>query len=462
MLRRFNLKNFMSFDKREDGKSEEFSMIPGKAVDKVDHIICEGDSKLLKFAAIYGANASGKSNFVRALDCMRFVVLSGTTKGFTNKYCRIQAENQKLPSYFEVEIVIEGKVYSYGFEVVLQESRFISEWLYELQPDGSDIMIFERDTTKSRIQFRNEWKNRDGLKQRFDVYSSDVESNDQSLFLKYMNRDKESFYNSFPEVDIIKKMFQWFYSTLDITFPSNAVGYSYFVNSDDLTKATEIISAFGTGIFKCTPSITYLEDLYMQIPQEFRDKLNGEVEASQLRVTSSTSENAKVNITVNISGEMYMISINKDYGIKCNRITFFHSENGLPFSFGEESDGTQRLWELLEILLSDKRKTYVIDEMDRCLHPSLTYRFVDTFFKFANKRQKQLIVTTHESRLMDFDLLRRDEIWFTDRRNGGETDMYSLEEFNDHFDNKVDKAYLEGRYGGIPLFTSIFPIKEGD
>ena len=90
----------------------------------------------------------------------------------------------------------------------------------------------------------------------------------------------------------------------------------------------------------------------------------------------------------------------------------------------------------------------------------LVYRFVDTFFKFADKTKKQLIVTTHESRLMDFDLLRRDEIWFTDKRKSGETDMYSLDEFNTRFDQKIDKAYLEGRYGGVPLFTSIFPLKE--
>ena len=71
-----------------------------------------------------------------------------------------------------------------------------------------------------------------------------------------------------------------------------------------------------------------------------------------------------------------------------------------------------------------------------------------------------MIVTTHESRLMDFDLLRRDEIWFTEKRKSGETDMYSLEEFNERFDKKIDKAYLEGRYGGIPLFTTVFPIAE--
>ena len=104
----------------------------------------------------------------------------------------------------------------------------------------------------------------------------------------------------------------------------------------------------------------------------------------------------------------------------------------------------------------------MIDELDRCLHPSLTYKFVDTFLQLAEKRNVQLIVTTHESRLLDFDLLRRDEIWFVNKRKSGERDIYSLEEYNTRFDQKIDKAYLEGRYGGVPIFSTVFPIEGSD
>lgn len=110
-------------------------------------------------------------------------------------------------------------------------------------------------------------------------------------------------------------------------------------------------------------------------------------------------------------------------------------------------------------MFDSKEKTYVIDELDRCLHPSLTYKFVDTFLQLAEKRAVQLIVTTHESRLLDFDLLRRDEIWFVNKRKSGESDIYSLEEYNTRFDQKIDKAYLEGRYGGGPIFSTVFPIE---
>ena len=122
--------------------------------------------------------------------------------------------------------------------------------------------------------------------------------------------------------------------------------------------------------------------------------------------------------------------------------------------------GTVRILDLLEILIAGEGKTYVIDELDRCLHPSLTYKFVENFLKMAEEKNIQLIVTTHESRLMDFDLLRRDEIWFIDKKKTGESDIYSLEEYNARFDQKIDKAYLEGRYGGVPIFSTIFPVKE--
>ena len=76
----------------------------------------------------------------------------------------------------------------------------------------------------------------------------------------------------------------------------------------------------------------------------------------------------------------------------------------------------------------------------------------------AKKSNNQLIVTTHESRLLDFDILRRDEIWFSAKEESGESKIYSLEEFNVRFDKKIDKAYLDGRYGGVPIFNEVFPF----
>lgn len=159
------------------------------------------------------------------------------------------------------------------------------------------------------------------------------------------------------------------------------------------------------------------------------------------------------------SKDFFMLEV-KGEDVVCQTIQFSHNNKEMLYEIAEESDGTVRILDLLKILLSDDGVTYVIDELDRCLHPSLTYKFVDSYLQMAAKKNIQLIVTTHESRLLDFDLLRRDEIWFVNKRKNGESDIYSLEEYNARFDQKIDKAYLEGRYGGVPVFSTVFPIEE--
>ncbi len=143
------------------------------------------------------------------------------------------------------------------------------------------------------------------------------------------------------------------------------------------------------------------------------------------------------------------------------KLKFEHGDNAMFFDIREESDGTRRMIDLIEILCAAQAKskrTYVIDEVDRSLHPHLTHRLVETFLRLAKGGETQLIVTTHESHLMDLELLRRDEIWFVDKNKTGASSLYSLEEYNERFDRKVDKAYLEGRYGAIPMFDVYFPI----
>ena len=140
--------------------------------------------------------------------------------------------------------------------------------------------------------------------------------------------------------------------------------------------------------------------------------------------------------------EFFIVTVYNHNEVKCQTIEFSHSQKNTLFNLNEESDGTVRLLDLLEIILSGDDKTYVIDELDRCLHPSLSYKFVETFFKIAEKKNIQLIVTTHESRLMDFDLLRRDEIWFVNKKYNGTSDIYSLEEYNTRFDQKELNNFL--------------------
>ena len=145
MLIRFNVKNFLSFDKQADGKSEEFTMVAGKVRSKEERLYKDENIKLLKFTALYGANASGKSNFIKALNFMQETVVTGKLPvRYSNFYCKTAEDNKNKESYFEIQLLINNKYYLYGFTVLLSTGEFLSEWLYEVSKDR-EIRIFERD-----------------------------------------------------------------------------------------------------------------------------------------------------------------------------------------------------------------------------------------------------------------------------------------------------------------------------
>ena len=459
MLIRFNVKNFLSFSEREDGKSEEFSMIAGKVRNKKQHVQDDGKIKLLKFAAIYGANASGKSNLVKALGFMKRVVIHGLYKGHTEMYCKINEENKDKTSYFELEIMLDGRYYAYGFEIILNQSRFVSEWLIELTNDNKEKLIYERDIIKGTFEFGDELKEK-GLIEKLKVYAEDIQEDGSVLLLSMMNTNKKTLYTQYENASIFQSVYTWIREELDINYPDNPISdYSYMANTERVEDVCRIISAFGTGITDFKMVDVAPDKVLSNIPKSIRDDLIAQIES---RVAELKGKKGKKDITYVMRSpkDFFILNVDNQENIECKTIQFAHGKENVLFNISEESDGTVRILDLLEILLSGEGKTYVIDELDRCLHPSLTYKFVDTFLEIAAKRKIQLIVTTHESRLLDFDLLRRDEIWFVNKRKSGESDIYSLEEYNARFDQKIDKAYLEGRYGGIPVFSTVFPIRE--
>lgn len=459
MLKRFNVKNVYSFAAREDGRSEEFSMIAGKVRSKKDHIYDDGKLKLLKFAAVYGANASGKSNLVKAMDLMRDIVLRGLPEGHTEKYCKVDPENKNRPSYFEIEILLGEKYYAYGFEVILSQSRFISEWLVELHADNTEKELFTRDIEKGKCTLGGELTKK-GLKEKLEVYAEDISDDNSVLFLTIMNQNKKNLYTKYKSAAALNKVYSWIRNSLTIIYPNQPLSmYEYLSEAEQTEDICKLISAFGTGITHFEFVDVDIERILQDLSLTSRKELLRRLEEQQALIRK-TNNVQKVNMAMRSRENFFIITLSRDEDIRCSTIEFTHGNKGIPFSLNEESDGTVRILDLLEILIAGENKTYVIDELDRCLHPMLSYKFVETFFRLAEKKNIQLIVTTHESRLMDFDLLRRDEIWFINKKKNGESDIYSLEEYNARFDQKIDKAYMEGRYGGVPIFSTIFPVGE--
>lgn len=459
MLIRFNVKNFLSFAEREDGRTEEFSMLAGKVRSKKEHLYDNGKIKLLKFAAVYGANASGKSNLVKALGFMRRIVLGGLPEGYSDRYCKSSDENKNKESYFEVEIMLGEKYYAYGFEVVLNQGRFVSEWLVELSSDNKEKIIFSRDIANGTYEFGDEVREK-GLIDKLNVYAEDIQEDSSVLLLFVMNQNKKTLYHQYARASVFQDVYMWLRNGLDINYPDRPISdYSYMAETKNVEEVCRIISAFGTGITGFRMVEVPFEKVLGHLPKRLQEQLVEDLERKSAD-SKNDSASKKTGIIMRSSRDFFILNIDNESNVVCETIKFSHGKENILFNLSEESDGTVRILDLLEVLLSGEGKTYVIDELDRCLHPSLTYKFVDTFLQLAAHKNIQLIVTTHESRLLDFDLLRRDEVWFVNKRKSGESDIYSLEEYNARFDQKIDKAYLEGRYGGVPVFSTIFPIKE--
>ncbi len=446
MLIRFNVKNFLSFSEREDGKSEEFSMIAGKVRSKKEHLYEEGKIKLLKFAAVYGANAAGKSNLVKALDFMQKIVLSGLPEGHTDNYCKVARESKDKASYFELEIF-------------LNQSRFTSEWLVELSADSKEKLIFSRDIMKGTYEFGGE-ANTKGFIEKLNVYAEDIQEDGSVLLLSIMNQNKKTLYQQFERAVIFQDVYMWIKNKLNINYPERPISdYSYMAETENVEEICRMIAAFGTGITDFRMVEVPVEKVLGHLPKRIQEDLLADIEKKTAEMKANLSADG-FGIIMRSYRDFFILDIDKEENIICKTIQFSHGKKNILFELSEESDGTVRLLDLLEVLLSGAGKTYVIDELDRCLHPSLTYKFVETFLKLASQKNIQLIVTTHELRLLDFDLLRRDEIWFVNKRKSGESDIYSLEEYDARFDQKIDEAYLEGRYGGVPVFNPVFPVRK--
>jgi AAA15 family ATPase/GTPase len=448
MLIRFNVNNFSSFN-----DNQEFSMIAGQVRNKSDRLFIGDSIKLIKFAAIYGANASGKSNLIKAMGLAKEIIVKKIPSNSETYYSKINIENKDKSTYFEFEIELDNKFYSYGFEILLSQKSIKSEWLYEIGK-ASEKEIFTRKVNEGTYSISKYIKNKN-LLAKLKVYIDDVKSDDSILFLTILNRNKDNLYKEFDEALIFKQVFSWFDNNLDINYPNTPFDNSrYFFTDESYKQIANYLEAFGTGVCNVTSDNVSEEIIKEKLPKSMLEDIIDDLRSK------------KESILVRYRNDgFYLFELKKDGKLNYKVIKFNHGgDDDISFFLSEESDGTRRLIDLLTVLLNKSEdKVFVIDEIDRCLHPLLTRKFVEEFLKIAKRRKVQLIVTTHESQLMDFNLLRRDEIWLMDKNIKGESIIYSMDEFNARFDKIIVKAYLEGRYGGVPSFyDSLLEYDDGE
>ena len=426
-----------------------FSMVSGPVKRMGERIYNDANNNVgvLKFSAIYGANAAGKSKFVDALLLMVKIVINGFKENMSNCYFKLDPAYADEPSYLEVELLLDGKVYAYGFTFLAKTSKLISEWLYELK-GKREILIFNKDILTNKMETSIDPNNK-SLMEALKVYKNEFKEKNDELFLSYLY-GKEKLMDNINFLPI-KSVCNWFLNCLDITTPDTyATPIDYYETSERLDELSKLLSFFDTGITK----IERVECTFNEMTDGMIPSLVGRIQNDLLE-----AEKKGIGFHAFLRGRLNMFLIDcKKEKKTFYKITFRHEcHNEIPFSSSDESEGTIRILDLAEILLTKASgKTFIVDELDRCFHPQVTMKFISLFLEMAKTKNIQLIVTTHESRLLDFDILRRDEVWFVDKKKGISS-IYSLEEYNDRFDKKIDKAYLEGRYGGVPVFDTVYP-----
>jgi uncharacterized protein len=447
MLITFKVNNFLSFDTQIEFMMQAGTVRGGE----LNHHVIKGkgrnDVDILKSAIIYGANASGKSNFIKAIEFAKNVILNGLTITATeNKHFRLDAQRIEQPTTFEFEFKSNGKMYAYGVVLSLKNRKIQEEWLFELLKT-TDKPVFERkvlNNGKSNIEL-NLKLDSDG-KNRFNVYKKDIK--DTQLFLSEINdKDIEGIQN----IEAFKDAFSWFKHHLAIIYPATKLGELNFFGKENEMEITvlEFLEIFKTGIQGLE---TIEQNIDSRISGDWQERILNILNSAEVDsiFTTKLNETAAYTFSKNPIGKLKMFKLNTKHSVR-------NSDEMVSFELEDESDGTRRIMDFIPVLLglSKTNKTYLIDEIDRSLHPELTQKILDVFFLNTQDIESQLIATTHESSLLDLNLLRRDEIWFVEKDREGASKMYSLEQFKPRHDKEIRKAYLQGRFGAIPFVANV-------
>lgn len=398
MLIQFNFKNFKSF--RDD---TSLDMTATSITEHPYNLINSGDEKYIKTAAIYGANASGKSSVIEAFEFMKHWIVNSFKLASTNEDIPIKrfafdVNALEDPSEFEVFFRYNDDEYQYGFS--LDNKKILEEWLYLKKENSKDkyITLFER--ADGEIDCNSK------LLKGAENFISMVE--DKTLFLSIISNAKIAY---------AKDVLQWF-----------TVGVS-IINYGDIF--------FESLITKIHSPMLY-EKSYQKELIRFLKSIDINIEG--IIVEKPKTENDKPEIYTR-----HLIKDKKDY-------------YKMPLS--EESSGTQKMFTLFYFLRFSLTfgVPLFIDELDAKLHP-LLLRYILTMFhdENINKNGAQLIYATHDNYTLTKDIFRRDQIWFVEKDSDAASHLYSLAEYKSEDDKKVrkdasyNKDYLLGKYGSVPI-----------
>lgn len=425
MLIQFGVGNYKSFK-----EVVTFSMIAAritakdKRLDENNVFKVNDELNLLKSTAIYGANASGKSNFISAVHFMKQFVLSSSKDTQANEAIpvesfRLNTETANQPSFFEMVFIIDSRRYRYGFEVTSE--KIASEWLFHV-PTSREAKLFERRDGK--IEVLTAFKEGKELKEK---------TRDNALFLSVAAQFNGT---------ISKKILQWF-KNLAIISGLNDMGLrSYTVETFDNNKYRDeilrLVKKLDVGV----------DDILIRKSQftppavdNIPDELKGLFEELK-KISSSSGMEQKDILTAHRK-------FNADGQI--TEVELFDIDDN-------ESEGTKKIFSMAGPLVDTLRngKVLFVDELDARLHPLITRVIISLFnSNETNPQNAQLIFATHDTNLLSKDIFRRDQIWFAEKDKFSSTHLYSLVEYKVRNDASFENDYIHGRYGAIPFIGNL-------
>lgn len=441
MLIQFIVENFRSF------KDEiQFNLIAtGDEAhsNHVFHLENHPKSPLLRVASLYGANAAGKSNLIRAAAFAQQLIVHGTKSGqaIAVSPFKLSQSTLQAPGRFEFLFEYRNIVYHYGF--LLNAQQICEEWLF-VTPDKREVLGFER-VTNSQMETQMKFGAARFWKQSKKPFLSFVAQGTRpnQLFLT------EAIDRNVPE---LQPVMDWFNKVLTIIpAESRLLTLSSFAREEKTTSQFmgEFLRSVDTGIHGIAVEEHTLktDEPNSFLPAEVQQEILSDLEDESVAVVTPEGNQFEI---IHRSNSLPVLLVLK---------TQHKMEDGtlLNFDLSEESEGTQRLMHLLPVLASaqSNEKVFLLDELDRRLHPLLARKFVEAYLSASGNPKRQLIFTTHDTNLLDLNLLRRDEIWFVEKNEQGQSSLFSLAEFKPRPDLKISTSYLNGRFGAIPIIRDL-------
>ena len=417
MLLEASVANYLSF-----AEKQVFSLVANSGKEhetlNVAEVKANRKHRVLKSALIYGANSSGKSNFLMALVAMRHLVVHSATKQRGNKLgltpFRLDANLRNAPSEFEVQFIAAGVRYQYGFSA--SSTRIHDEWLFAF-PKGQAQQWFQRAWDESNQE--HVWKFGNHLQGEKALWQRSTREN--ALFLStavQLNSQQ------------LQPIFDWFSESLQFIGIGGTPPHftANMVQKGNKEKVLKFMQAADINLSDILVESTPLEESFPEdMPQKLRD------------------------IILQDSKQQEVLTV------KTQRLD--NTKQPVEFSFEEESDGTQKLFGLIGPWLDvlDNGLVLFVDELNNSLHTHLVGLLLQLFHNpEANPHNAQLIFTTHDTNQLSQEIFRRDQVWFCEKDKQQATKLYPLTDFSARKGREnLEAAYLSGRYGAVPFVKDI-------